>query len=75
VIQCAPKKKAEIINVNLSGLELILKLIFLNLQYINKKTAAKADLHQIITGIGISMYLPNAPDVLTKTVAIVNQST
>lgn len=38
--------------------------------YINKKP--KDDRHHIITGVGISIYLPNAPEVLIKSVARVN---
>lgn len=31
--------------------------------------------HQIVTGAGISMYLPKAPDVLIKKVAKVSSKT
>lgn len=33
---------------------------------------ARDDLHQIITGVGISINLPKAPDVLIKSVAILS---
>lgn len=55
--------------VQRSFLELILRSIFLNLQNTYKIIRAKDDLHQIITGVGISINLPKAPDVLIKSVA------
>ena len=36
----------------------------------NKKP--KDDRHHIITGVGISIYFPSAPEVLIKSVARVN---
>lgn len=56
-------------NVQRSFLEFILRLIFLNLQKAKSNTRANDDLHQIITGVGISINLPKAPDVLINSVA------
>ena len=43
--------------------------MFLYLQYTNKKTIAKDERHQTITGGGISIYFPKTPEVLIKKVA------
>ena len=56
-------------NVEKSFFECILRLIFLNLQKMKRKTNPKDARHQIITGVGISINLPKAPEVLIKTVA------
>ena len=60
------------INVQRSLRECILRLIFLILQKINKKIRARDDLHQTITGVGISINFPNAPDVLINSVAMLS---
>ena len=60
------------INVHKSFREFILRLIFLTLQKINKTMSAKDDLHHIITGVGISINLPKAPEVLIKSVAMLS---
>lgn len=41
----------------------------LNLQYINKKSSAIKARKAIVTGTGKSIYLPKAPEVLTKSMA------
>ena len=56
-------------NVQRSFFEFILRLIFLNLQKAKSNIKANEDLHQIITGVGISINLPNAPEVLINSVA------
>ena len=55
--------------VQRSFLKFILRFIFLNLQIANRIKSATDDLHQIMTGVGISINLPKAPDVLMKSVA------
>ena len=58
-----------------SFFERMFNLMFLYLQYPNKISIAKMLRHQIVTGAGISMYLPKAPDVLIKKVAKVSSKT
>jgi len=57
-------------NVQRSFRELILRLTFFNLQKMNRNMRARDDRHQTITGVGISINLPKAPEVLINSVAI-----
>ena len=47
----------------------MVKSIFLYLQYRYRSTIAMAALNQIITSVGMAIYLPKTPEVLINNVA------
>ena len=57
-------------NVQRSFRDRILRSTFFNLQKTKRIISARDDRHHTITGVGMSINLPNAPEVLMNKVAM-----